>query len=55
MVMTRARAGCVVIGDRATLTKGPVEEESTVVWKRLLGCLVPIELGGNGDGNGKKA
>ena len=55
VVMTRARAGCVVIGDRATLTKGPVEEESTVVWKRLLGCLVPIELGGNGDGNGKKA
>lgn len=44
VVMTRAKAGCIIIGDRATLTKGSDEEESTLVWKRLLGCLVPVNI-----------
>ena len=49
VAMTRAKAGCIVVGDRATLTKGPAEEESTGVWKRLLGCLVPVELVAEGN------
>lgn len=44
VVMTRARTGCIVIGDRATLTNGSEEEESTSVWKRLLGCLTPVKI-----------
>ena len=36
VVMTRAKTGCVVIGDRATLTGGAEEEESVKVWRRLL-------------------
>lgn len=44
VVMTRARAGCILIGDRATLTTGSEEEESTPVWKRLLGCLTPVTI-----------
>lgn len=44
VVMTRARAGCIVIGDRTTLTTGSEDEESTSVWKRLLGCLTPVTI-----------
>lgn len=44
VVMTRARAGCIVIGDRSTLTMGSVEEESTMVWRRLLESLTPVEI-----------
>lgn len=44
VVMTRARAGCILIGDRTTLTTGSEEEESTSVWKRLLGCLTPVTI-----------
>ena len=44
VAMTRAKAGCIVVGDRATLTKGPDEEESTRVWKRLIDSLVPVDI-----------
>ena len=39
VVMTRAKVGCIVIGDRATLTGGMEEEESVRVWRRLIGRL----------------
>lgn len=44
VAMTRARVGCILIGDSATLTKGPDEEVSTLVWKRLLACLIAVKL-----------
>lgn len=44
VVMTRARAACILIGDRTTLTTGSEEEQSTSVWKRLLGCLTPVTI-----------
>lgn len=49
VVMTRARAGCILIGDRTTLTTGSEEEESTSVWKRLLGCLTPVTIDLSGE------
>lgn len=36
VVMTRARTGCIVIGDKATLTEGAEEDESVRVWRRLI-------------------
>ena len=40
VVMTRAKIGCIVIGDRATLTGGAEEEEESVrTWRRLIGSL----------------
>lgn len=44
VVMTRARAACILIGDRTTLTTGSEEEQSTSVWRRLLGCLTPVTI-----------
>ena len=41
VVMTRAKVGCIVIGDKATLTGGAEggEEESGRVWRRLIAGL----------------
>ena len=39
VVMTRAKVGCIVIGDRATLTGGAEEEESVRTWRRLIARL----------------
>ena len=36
VVVTRAKLGLIIIGSRATLTRGSAEEESTGIWKRLL-------------------
>ncbi|KAL8665418.1 MAG: hypothetical protein Q9202_002311 [Teloschistes flavicans] len=36
VMLTRARCACVVIGDRATLTGGDVDEKATGVWRRLV-------------------
>ena len=50
VVMTRARSGCIVVGDRATLTMGETgaegdgEEEYRRVWKRLVGRLVEVRV-----------
>lgn len=44
VVMTRAKTGCIVIGDRATLTQGPEEEESVRVWRRLVGSLDEVRV-----------
>lgn len=45
VALTRAKAGVIVIGSRATLTMGVADPESTAVWKRLLGQLVEVKLG----------
>lgn len=39
VVMTRAKSGCIVIGDKATLTEGAEEDESVRVWRRLIARL----------------
>jgi superfamily I DNA and/or RNA helicase len=44
VALTRARAGVIVIGHRATLTMGIADPESTVVWKRLLETLVEVKV-----------
>ena len=42
VVLTRARTGVIIIGNRTTLTMGDADPESTAVWKRLLS--VPVEV-----------
>lgn len=42
VVLTRAKSGLIVIGNRATLTQGDSDPDSTATWKRLLGVLTPI-------------
>lgn len=44
VALTRAKAGLIVIGNRATLTEGTSDPESTEVWKRLLGSLMPVTI-----------
>ena len=44
VVMTRAKVACIVVGDRATLTKGDEEDESKRVWKRLINKLVEVKF-----------
>jgi superfamily I DNA and/or RNA helicase len=52
VALTRARAGVIIIGNRATLTMGTADPESTAVWKRLLSSLseVKIEIPEGGKG-----
>ncbi|KAI1060879.1 hypothetical protein LB507_010073, partial [Fusarium sp. FIESC RH6] len=44
VALTRARSALIVIGNRATLTGGPADEESSKMWKRLLGSLTELKL-----------
>ena len=44
VVMTRAKVGCIVIGDRATLTGGGEEEESVRTWRRLIARLDEVGM-----------
>ena len=44
VVMTRAKAGCIVIGDRATLTGGAEEEERVGTWRRLIARLDEVGM-----------
>ena len=46
VVMTRAKVGCIVIGDRATLTGGAEEEESVGTWRRLIARLDEVGMAG---------
>jgi superfamily I DNA and/or RNA helicase len=48
VVLTRAKRGVIVIGNRATLGGGVVEEESTQVWRRLLDEVIDVEFGVEG-------
>lgn len=44
VALTRARSALIVMGNRATLTGGPADEESSKLWKRLLGALTEVKL-----------
>ncbi|KAH7174564.1 AAA domain-containing protein [Fusarium flagelliforme] len=44
VALTRARSALIVIGNRATLTGGPADEESSKMWERLLGVLTEVKL-----------
>ena len=44
VVMTRAKVGCIVIGDKATLTGGAEEEESVRTWRRLIARLDEVGM-----------
>ncbi|KAL7784895.1 RNA dependent RNA polymerase domain-containing protein [Trichoderma ceciliae] len=44
VALTRARSGLIVVGNRATLTGGREEEESTGMWRRLMGQLCGVAL-----------
>ena len=47
VALTRARAGLIVIGNRATLTQGTADAEATAMWARLLDGLVPVPMQAN--------
>ncbi|KAH0496869.1 hypothetical protein TgHK011_004213 [Trichoderma gracile] len=44
VALTRAKYGMIVVGNRATLTGGREEEESTGMWRRLLADLPSVVL-----------
>nr|CEG05454.1 unnamed protein product [Fusarium clavum] len=44
VALTRARSALIVIGNRATLAGGTADEESSKMWKRLLGALTEVKL-----------
>lgn len=44
VALTRAKLGLIIVGNRATLTGGSEEEESTGVWRRLMGQLANVAL-----------
>lgn len=44
VALTRARTALVVVGNRATLTEGTEDKESSAMWKRLLGELKQVKL-----------
>ncbi|KAF4447211.1 hypothetical protein F53441_9259 [Fusarium austroafricanum] len=44
VALTRARSALIVVGNRATLTEGTEDEESSAMWKRLLRSLTEVKL-----------
>lgn len=44
VALTRAKLGLIIVGNKATLTGGSEEEESTGVWRRLMGQLSIVAL-----------
>ncbi|KAG4270545.1 hypothetical protein FPRO04_11414 [Fusarium proliferatum] len=44
VALTRARSALVVVGNRVTLTEGTADEESAVLWKKMLGSLTEVKL-----------
>ncbi|KAF5536417.1 NAM7-nonsense-mediated mRNA decay [Fusarium napiforme] len=44
VALTRARSALIVVGNRATLTEGTADEESAVMWRKLLGSLTEVKL-----------
>ncbi|KAF4959413.1 hypothetical protein FSARC_10738 [Fusarium sarcochroum] len=43
VALTRARTALIVVGNRATLTEGNADEESSKMWKRLLSSLTEVQ------------
>ena len=43
VVMTRAKAACIIIGDQRTLTAGNEADESTGLWKRLITTAMEVQ------------
>ncbi|KAI1015790.1 hypothetical protein LB505_011985 [Fusarium chuoi] len=44
VALTRARSALIVVGNRVTLTEGTADEESVVLWRKLLGSLTEVKL-----------
>ncbi|KAF5685686.1 NAM7-nonsense-mediated mRNA decay [Fusarium circinatum] len=44
VALTRARSALIVIGNRVTLTEGTADEESAVLWRKLLGSLTEVKI-----------
>lgn len=44
VALTRARAGLIVVGNRATLTAGTADLESTEMWRRLLYGMISVKI-----------
>ncbi|KFA68585.1 hypothetical protein S40285_06676 [Stachybotrys chlorohalonatus IBT 40285] len=44
VALTRARTALIVVGNRATLTEGTADEDSSAMWGRLLGQLKEVKL-----------
>ncbi|KAF5566717.1 NAM7-nonsense-mediated mRNA decay [Fusarium phyllophilum] len=44
VALTRARSALIVVGNRVTLTEGTADEESAVMWRKLLGSLMEVKL-----------
>jgi regulator of nonsense transcripts 1 len=44
VALTRARTALIVVGNRATLSQGTADEESSAMWRRLLGGLKEVKL-----------
>jgi regulator of nonsense transcripts 1 len=44
VALTRARSALIVVGNRVTLTEGTADEESAVMWRKLLGSLTEVKL-----------
>ncbi|KAF5579291.1 NAM7-nonsense-mediated mRNA decay [Fusarium pseudocircinatum] len=44
VALTRARSALIIVGNRVTLTEGTADEESAIMWKRLLGSLTEVKL-----------
>ncbi|KAF5628976.1 nonsense-mediated mRNA decay protein [Fusarium sp. NRRL 25303] len=44
VALTRARSALIVVGNRVTLTEGTADEESAVLWRKMLGSLTEVKL-----------
>ncbi|KAF4956901.1 hypothetical protein FGADI_3504 [Fusarium gaditjirri] len=44
VALTRARSALIVVGNQVTLTDGTADEESAVMWRKLLGSLTEVQL-----------
>ncbi|GKU08732.1 unnamed protein product, partial [Fusarium langsethiae] len=44
VALTRAKSAIIVVGNRATLTEGVEDEESSAMWRRLLRTLTEVKL-----------
>ncbi|PNP82148.1 hypothetical protein FNYG_04337 [Fusarium nygamai] len=54
VALTRARSALIVVGNRVTLTEGTADEESAIMWRKLLGSLTEVKLDVPVNGSVKK-